>query len=207
MEPGTIFIVDDDAAVRESLALLLSLRGFGTRIFDSAEAFLAVYRGDESGCLVLDLRMGGIGGLALQAELAGRGSALPIIFVTAHGDVAAARAALTAGAVDFIEKPIDDGQLGAAIETALDRDRSRREARRRREQAQLGLARLTEREREVIVLAVDGRHNREIAATLGISARTVEVHKARAMTKLQVQRLPELVRLFAALGPEDPDRA
>lgn len=141
--------------------------------------------------------MEGISGLELQAELARRSLHIPIVFVTAHGDVTAARTALRAGAVDFIEKPIDDVQLDQAIRLALDRDRTNRQQQALIEQAGRLYERLTAREREVIELVVAGHHNREIAGMLEISARTVEVHKARAMDKLQVERVPDLVRLLA----------
>jgi RNA polymerase sigma factor (sigma-70 family) len=171
------------------------LKGFRTRTFPGAEAFLAEYRPDWPGCLVLDLRMPGMSGLELQAELARRGAVLPVVIITAHGDVATTRAALKGGAVDFIEKPVDDEALVAAITAALDRDTRERE----RAQAAAGtaerLARLTGREREVLALVAEGRHNREIAVALGISPRTVEVYKARMMEKLQVRRVPDLVRL------------
>jgi RNA polymerase sigma factor (sigma-70 family) len=195
MNRPTVFIVDDDAGVRDSLAMLLELKGFRTRTFADAAAFLAEYRPDWPGCLVLDLRMPGMTGLELQAELGRRGAALPVIIITAHGDVATTRSALKGGAVDFIEKPIDDEALVAAIAAALDRDARERE----RSQAAAGvaerLARLTAREREVLALVAEGRHNREIGAALGISPRTVEVYKARMMEKLQVRRVPDLVRL------------
>jgi RNA polymerase sigma factor (sigma-70 family) len=196
MTVATVFIVDDDAAVRDSLAMLLELKGFHTRAYASAEDFLQRYRTEWAGCLVLDLRMTGMGGLELQTELTRRGVGLPVIIVTAHGDVPTASAAFKAGAVDFIEKPVDDEALVAAIANAMDRDaRERREAASRASVAER-LERLTPREREVLDLVVDGMHNREIAALLAISPRTVEVYKARILEKLQVQRVPELVRLL-----------
>lgn len=195
MSRPTVFIVDDDAGVRDSLAMLLDLKGFRTRTFAAAEAFLAEYRPEWPGCLVLDLRMPGMTGLELQAELARRGSTLPVIIITAHGDVATTRSALKGGAVDFIEKPIDDEALVAAIAAALDRDARSRERAQAAAGAAERLARLTGREREVLALVAEGRHNREIAVALGISPRTVEVYKARVMEKLQVRRVPDLVRL------------
>jgi len=195
MNRPTVFIVDDDAGVRDSLAMLLELKGFRTRSFADAEAFLAEYRPDWPGCLVLDLRMPGMSGLELQAELARRGAPLPVIIITAHGDVATTRSALKGGAVDFIEKPIDDEALVAAIAAALDRDARGRERAQAAAGAAERFARLTAREREVLALVADGRHNREIAVALGISPRTVEVYKARMMEKLQVRRVPDLVRL------------
>lgn len=206
MTVATVFIVDDDAAVRDSLAMLLELKGFHTRTYATAEDFLERYRAEWAGCLVLDLRMTGMSGLELQTELARRGVRLPVIIVTAHGDVPTARAAFKAGAVDFIEKPVDDEALIAAIAGAMDRDaRERREAALRVSVAER-LERLTPREREVLDLVADGRHNREIAALLSISPRTVEVYKARLMEKLQVQRVPELVRLVLDQKPADRRR-
>jgi FixJ family two-component response regulator len=195
MTRPTVFIVDDDAGVRDSLAMLLELKGFRTRVFASAEAFLAEHRPESPGCLVLDLRMPGMSGLELQADLARRGATLPVIIITAHGDVATTRSALKGGAVDFIEKPIDDEALVAAIAAALDRDARARERAQAAAGAAERLARLTGREREVLALVAEGRHNREIAVALGISPRTVEVYKARMMEKLQVRRVPDLVRL------------
>jgi RNA polymerase sigma factor (sigma-70 family) len=193
--PQTVYIVDDDPGVCDSLSLLLELRGFRTRSFASAEAFLEAVQLDWAGCAVIDLRMPGMDGIALQGELLRRNIPLPAIIITAHGDIGAARATLKAGAVDFIEKPIDDEQLIASIRAALDRDtEARREAARAAERA-ARLERLTDREREVLDRVVAGRHNREIAAELGISARTVEVYKARMMEKLQVRRLADVVRL------------
>jgi RNA polymerase sigma factor (sigma-70 family) len=193
----SVFIVDDDAAVRDSLAMLLELKGYQTRTYATAEEFLERYRPGWAGCLVLDLRMTGMSGLELQAELLRRGIALPVIIATAHGDTQSARAAFKSGAVDFIEKPIDDQALIAAIDTAMDRDSRERRASASRAAIAERLARLTPREREVLDLVVEGKHNREIAAQLAISARTVEVYKARLMEKLQVRRIPELVRLVS----------
>lgn len=191
----TVYIVDDDAAVRDSFALLLRLQGFSARVFASGEEFLAAYSPDWAGCVVLDLRMPGMSGLGLQSAMLDRGIKLPVVVVTAHGDVAAARAMLRAGALDFLEKPLDDNQLVAAIRAALQRDAEDRGRALAVAQAKQWIERLTPREREVLDLVVAGRHNREIAADLGISVRTVEVYKARLMEKLRVDRLPELIRL------------
>jgi len=195
MTTPTVFIVDDDAGVRDSLAMLLELKGFETRKFPAAEAFLDEYRPELPGCVVLDLRMPAMSGLELQAELTRRGLRLPVIVVTAHGDVATTRAALKDGAVDFIEKPIDDEALLGAVAAALERDARERAAASVASDISDRLARLTAREREVLTRVADGKHNREIAAELGISPRTVEVYKSRLMEKLQVRRVPELVRL------------
>ncbi len=195
MTTPTVFIVDDDAGVRDSLAMLLELKGFETRKFAAAEAFLDEYRPELPGCVVLDLRMPTMSGLELQAELTRRGLRLPVIVVTAHGDVATTRTALKDGAVDFIEKPIDDEALLGAVASALERDARERAAASVASDISDRMARLTGREREVLTRVADGKHNREIAAELGISPRTVEVYKSRLMEKLQVRRVPELVRL------------
>ena len=190
-----VYIVDDELAVRDSLELLLEVRGFVGRSFADGAAFLAAYPPGSPGCVLLDLRMPGMSGAEVQAEMMARGISLPVIVVTAHGDVSAARSAFKAGAVDFIEKPIESDALIAAIEAALARDADQRERADRVQTAAVKLELLTGREREVVELAVLGRHNREIAAELGISPRTVEVYKARAMEKLSIKRLPDLVRI------------
>jgi RNA polymerase sigma factor (sigma-70 family) len=202
--PPTVFIVDDDDAVRDSLELLLGLRGYSTRSFGCGEDFLTAIDRRVGGCILLDLRLPGIDGLAVQAELSTRGVALPIIMLTAHGDVASARAALKAGAFDFLEKPIDDAALNTAIDAALAVEREARDRAGRRAQWHDRLARLTPREREVLDLVVRGRHNREIAAALGISPRTVEVYKARVMDKLQADRLTDLIRVAVDLELSSP---
>jgi FixJ family two-component response regulator len=190
----TVFIVDDDVAVRDSLALLLGLKGYRTAIFSSAEDFLAAYRKDWRGCLVLDIKMSGMTGLEMQAQLTSQGIELPIIIITGHGDAASARSALKSGAVDFLEKPLDEEQLVAAVGSALERDAKRRAEKVGGSEASSRLARLTPRERQVMDLAAAGRHNREIGEALGISPRTVEVYKARLMEKLQARNLSELIR-------------
>jgi FixJ family two-component response regulator len=195
LQRPTVFIVDDEPAVRESLALLLDVRGVRTESFAEAKAFLAAYHPSQPGCLLLDLRMPEMTGAELQDELAARGLTLPVVVITAHGDVAATRAAFKAGAVDFLEKPIDPDALLAAVDAALARDAELRERAERSGAAASKLDLLTGREREVVERAAAGLHNREIAAELGISARTVEVYKGRAMEKLGVRRLPDLVRL------------
>jgi two-component system, LuxR family, response regulator FixJ len=205
MPEGTVYVVDDDRAVRDSLLLLLQLKGFTAEGFPSADAFLDAVRPDRPGCLVLDLRMPGIDGLELQALLNERGVAIPVIIVTAHGDVAAARAAFIAGAVDFLEKPVDEEVLFAAITASLDRDRLRRNADEATVSLQARLARLSGRERDVMWLVADGHQNREIGAMLGISPRTIEIYKARMLEKLQVRGLPELLRMLRDV-PRDRTR-
>jgi RNA polymerase sigma factor (sigma-70 family) len=186
----TVYIVDDDAAVRDSLSLMLGLAGYATALFADAEAFLVAYRDDWAGCVVADLRLPGKSGLELQAELRARGSTLPFIVMTAHGDVPSARTAFQAQAVDFLEKPFDHTHLRAAIENAFSREQQR--LARKAELAKL--ATLTVREREVLEHAAQGLHAKEIAAALGISPRTVEVHKTRIMEKLGARNVAELVR-------------
>ena len=194
MHRETVFIVDDDPSVRDALSLLLSLRGYATATFASAEDFLAALKTTWRGCVVLDIRMPGLSGLELQRQLLANKPRLPVIVMTAHGDVAAARQAVLADAVDFIEKPFDADQLLAAVQTAL---ASLREVAGDTAPGhpRPGEGRLSSREREVMTLMVKGLHNRRIAEELGISPRTVEVHKARVMEKLGVASLVDLVRL------------
>jgi len=190
----TIFIVEDDAAVRDSLGVLLGLHGYRTQSFACAEDFLEVYR-PSAGCLVLDIRMPGMSGLELQAALLQKPPALPIIVMTAHGDVATVRTAFKSGAIDFLEKPVDPDTLLAAVRTALDTDAAQRHAVQKAEEVKQQLRILTLRERQVMELITKGCSNGEIASTLCISPRTVEVHKARVMEKLQVHSVAELVRI------------
>ncbi len=190
----TVFIVEDDAAVRDSLGVLLGLHGYRTQSFACAEDFLAVYR-PSAGCLLLDIRMPGMSGLELQAALLKNPPTLPIIVITAHGDVATAKTALKSGAIDFLEKPVDPDALLAVVRTALDTDAAQRRAAQKDEYIKRHLSVLTARERQVMELITKGCNNGEIASTLGISPRTVEVHKARVMEKLQVRRITELMRM------------
>jgi FixJ family two-component response regulator len=197
--PLTLFIVDDDAGVRDSLALMLGLAGYRTQLFADAEALLAAFRDDWAGCVIADLRLPGASGIELQAALRARGSSLPFIIITAHGDVPTARLAFQAQAVDFLEKPFQEDQLLGAIETAFAREGKRFADRAGSEK----LAALTPREREVLQHAARGLHAKEIAANLGISPRTVEVHKARLMEKLGVRNVAELVRFALAVQPPE----
>lgn len=192
----TVFIVDDDKDVRDGLSLLLGRHGHRVAVFASAEDFLETLSLEWTGCAVLDIRMPGMNGLDLQKALCSRGCLLPVIFITAHGDAATARAALKADAVDFLEKPVDEGQFLAAIHAAFHREANQRAELDRMESLESRLARLTLRERQVMELAAEGRNHREIADALGISPRTVEVYKARMMEKLQMRNLSELIRLL-----------
>jgi len=195
-----IAIVDDDDAVRDSLALLLRLHGFATREFASGEAFLKWAGTEPADCVLLDLRMAGLSGIDVQGELARRRLGWPIVMLTAHGDVATTRAALKGGAFDFIEKPFDDELLVQTIRAATERSAERRTQFEREARFARDLERLTAREREVLGHVLAGRHNREIAVLLDISPRTIEVYKARIMDKLNVDRLPDLVRLALEMG-------
>lgn len=195
MHRQTVFVVDDDASIRDSLSLLLSLRGYVTALFANAEDFLTALQPDWRGCVVVDIRMPGMSGLELQRCLLERGRNLPVIVITAHGDVAAARQAFLAEAVDFIEKPFDGKQLLSAIENALAGFRALDAARSKAASIKPMLGQLSAREHEVMTLMVKGLHNRRIAEELGISPRTVEVHKARVMGKLGAQNIVDLVRL------------
>lgn len=185
--PHQVFIVDDDTSVRDSLSMLLSMRGLSTQTFASAEDFLEAFQSHWRGCLVLDIRMPGMSGLELQQHLQQRGCTLPVIIVTGHGDVAAARQAFKARAVDFIEKPWNVDQLAESIDQALSEQRevSMREDR---------LQQLTLREREIVQWIAKGLHSREIGEQLGISPRTVETHRAHIMNKLHVKNAIELVQ-------------
>jgi FixJ family two-component response regulator len=199
-DSGTVFLIDDDPAVRDSLTLLLSLKGMSTQPFATADSFIETYQPDRAGCVLTDLRMPGMTGLELQSALAERGIDVPLVVLTAHGDVATARAALKNGAFDFLEKPVDDTMLVEVLRNALRVDRERRAATSSRSTTDARLARLTAREREILALLASGHQNREIAVQLGISPRTVEVHKARIMEKLECHSLAELIRMNLASG-------
>lgn len=197
LKDRTIGIVDDDAALRDSLALILRFRDFNVIEFGSGEELLASPDLPRLDCMILDLRMGGIGGLDVVEACRARGIATPIIVVTAFGNVASARHALKSGAFDFLEKPVHEEQMMRVVDEALsvsDRDAEQRAERQHLEER---LAALSGRERQVLDAVLDGRHNREIAADLKLSVRTIEVYKARVMEKMRVSRLAELIRLFA----------
>lgn len=191
---------DEDPGVRDALTLLLSLKGLSTRSFATADSLIEAYRPERAGCVLTDLRMPGMTGLELQAELAARHIEAPLVVLTAHGDVSTARAALNNGAFDFLEKPVDDAQLVEVLRNALRVDRERRAAVTARATTDRRIERLTKREREILELIAAGHQNREIATQLGISARTVEVHKARIMEKLECHSLAELMRANRGLS-------
>ncbi len=178
---ATIFIVDDDVAMRDSLSLLLGLKGYRTQMFASAENLLATYSAQWFGCMIIDMRMPGMGGLELHAELTNRGSDVPVIIMTAYGDVATARAALKAGATDFLEKPVDDDVLIDVLQSAI----GAHAALRQTMPAAKATRQLTTREQQVLDLAASGLPVKQIAEKLGISPRTVEVYKSRMAQKLR----------------------
>jgi FixJ family two-component response regulator len=196
----TVYVVDDDPAVRDSLSLMLSLKGFATATFGNAEDFLATAQPDWTGCVLADIRMPGMSGLDLLDALRERCPGLAVVVVTAHGDVAAARRAFLADAADFVEKPFDGTQILAAIANASAKLAAQGVRAPRQPRGRLPGEVLTEREQQVLELVLQGLHNREIAARLGISPRTVEVHKARVMEKLGVANVVELVRLHDGPG-------
>jgi len=200
MVDGTVFIVDDDRVVRDSLEMLLNSVSIRCETFPSAQEFLKRYRASGPGCLVLDIRMPGESGLELQRALKENGVDLPIIFVTGHADVPIAVRALHEGAFQFLEKPFSKEILLGHIRDALRRDAENRRETERRTDINSRVEALTEREREVMGLVVAGLVNKQIAAELGISKKTVDTHRARVMQKMQVDSLPELVRLALDSG-------
>lgn len=192
------WLIDDDEAIRDALAWLLASRGVACTACASAEEFLARWSSDIGGCIVLDIRMAGMSGAELFQELRQRGSRLPVIFLTGHGDVPMAVAAIKQGAFDFVEKPFNDNELVDRIIAALEVDARRRAAAGSGESKQALLARLTLRERQVMELVLAGKYNKVIADELNISMRTVEVHRARLFEKMGVKTAVELAQLLAA---------
>ena len=193
--PATVFVVDDDEAVRASLKLLLKTLGLPAQTYASAQEFLATFDERRGGCLVLDIRMPGMSGLELQEELNTRGAMLPIIFITGHGDVPMAVEAMQRGAMDFLQKPFRDQDLLDRISEALAKDRAGRELLGNRERIRARVAALTPREREVMALVTQGKANKVIAADLDLSQRTVEIHRAHVMEKMGANSLAHLVRM------------
>jgi RNA polymerase sigma factor (sigma-70 family) len=194
-----IYLVDDDEALRDSLAWLLESQGFKVAAFASAEDFLKAWRPEFNGCLLLDVRMPGMSGLELHERLRAQYSTLPIIFITGHGDVPMAVAALKKGAVDFIEKPFNGTELLRLVSQCLVTEQEHRARRRQDAEVSRRLDQLTQREREVLDLIIAGKLNKQIADVLGISIKTVEVHRARVMEKMAAQSLAELVQNVMAI--------
>ena len=191
----TVYVVDDDEAVRDSLAMLLRSVGLQAVAFDSAQAFLEQIDIDQPGCLVLDIRMPGISGMELAQRLRERDCALPIIFITGHGDVPMAVEAMKLGALDFLQKPFRDQDLLDRIQQALVRNETDWVAARDRECIRQRLEALTPREQQVLEQLLDGKSNKAIAADLELSQRTVEIHRARIMEKMQTRSLAALVQM------------
>jgi FixJ family two-component response regulator len=197
---GTVFIVDDDEALRRGLTRLLQSHGLTVQSYASAESYLAAFNPTAPGCLLLDLRMPGQSGLELQRTLAERGVQVPIVFLTGHGDVQTSVHAMKSGAIDFLEKPASETDLVAAVRRGLDSD-----SRRRSEAAEIHLLRqryekLTAREREVLGEMVAGHRNKDAAQALGIAERTVKLHRSRVMEKMEAPSLADLVRIVERLG-------
>ncbi|HET9733863.1 MAG TPA: response regulator transcription factor [Burkholderiales bacterium] len=191
-----VHVVDDEAAIRDSLAMLLRSVGLQSRAYAGAQAFLDSWRPGGAECLVCDVRMPGMSGLELQEALKARNAHLPVVLITGHGDVAMAVRAMKAGASDFIEKPFNDQVLLDAVNRALARARDGQGAGRAEIEARVES--LTPREREVMLLVAEGRPNKVVATRLGLSTRTVEVHRAKLMEKMQARSLAELVRMAIA---------
>jgi FixJ family two-component response regulator len=199
-DKGNIYVVDDDDAVRKSLQLLFKTVGIEAVGFESGDEFLHAFDNDWQGCIVLDIRMPGMSGMELQDALIASGISLPVIFLTAHGNVPMSARAFRKGAVDFMEKPFDESDLLERISEAIQLDRTNREAAAKQEDARTRLATLTPREHQVMLLTVAGKANKEIAAELELSHRTVEIHRGRVMEKTAARSLTSLIELAVASG-------
>jgi len=197
---SVVFVIDDDESMRRSLASLLRSVGLDARVFSSPQEFTRAERPDAPGCLVLDVRLPGMSGLAFQEQLAKAGIGLPIIFISGHGDVPMTVRAMKAGAVEFLTKPFDDQVLLDAIHAAIERDRGRRRDALQLAELQARYRALTERERQIFKLVIDGRLNKQIAAELGLSVVTVKVHRGQVMRKMVAKSVVDLVRMADQLG-------
>lgn len=197
----TVFVIDDDAAIRDALQSLISSMKLHVELFGSAAEFLQRERPDAPSCLVLDVRLPGISGLDFQRKLTEANHSIPVIFITGHGDIPMSVRAMKAGAVEFLAKPFRDQDLLDAIHVALERDRARRQQESEMIVLRERFESLTPREQEVLPLVVSGRLNKQIAAELGTSEITVKVHRASVMRKMQADSLPDLVKMAVRLGP------
>jgi FixJ family two-component response regulator len=205
VEPAILYVVDDDDAVRAALGRLLRAGGYRVAAFQSAETFLVQHDPHAHGCIVLDVAMPGLDGLALQQLLAERGSHMPVIFLTGRADVPTSVRAMKRGAFDFLTKPVDGDELFPAVARALERDLALRRADAARAATESRLSTLTAREREVLTHVMAGRLNKQIAADLGTAEKTVKVHRARGMEKMHVRSVAELVRIVERARPQSPD--
>jgi len=196
----TVFIVDDDEAVRNSLRLLLKSVGLAAVALPTAQEFLSKYDPRQPGCLILDVRMPGMSGLELQEQLNVRGAMIPVIFITGHGDIPMAVEAMQQGAFDFLQKPFRDQDLIDRIQRALTKDQTNRAELNEKSRVREHLQTLTPREREVLNLVTSGKPNKIMAADLGVSQRTVEIHRARVMEKMHASSLAQLVRMVMDLN-------
>jgi len=199
--PQIVFVVDDDDAVRNSLKLLLKSAGLVAEAASSAQDFLKAYDVARPGCLVLDVRMPGMSGLELQHELNMRGAAIPVIFITGNGDIPMAVEAMQHGAFDFLQKPFRDQDLLDRVQRALARDADYRARLKQTDRIRERLASLSPREREVLDLVTRGKANKMVAGDLGVSQRTVEIHRAHVMQKMDAGSLAELVRMMMTVAP------
>jgi two-component system response regulator FixJ len=197
---ATVFVVDDDSGVRASIRMLLKSVGIPATPMASAQEFLAAFDPTQPGCLVLDIRMPGMSGLELQQQLNLRGAILPVLFITGHGDVPMAVEAMQQGAFDFLQKPFRDQDLIDRVQKALARDLANRAALQRHDQIRDRLASLSAREKQVLELLTKGKPNKIMAAELGISQRTVEIHRAHVMEKLGADSIAQLVRMVLDAG-------
>ena len=197
---ATVFVVDDDLSIRRSLTHLFGAAGLNVAVFASAQEFLERYNASAPGCLVLDLAMPGLNGLELQEMLAARGSRLPIIFLTGHGDLPSGLKALKSGAADFLTKPVDATDLIEAVRGAIEKDRIARQVYAEVAEIRRRFATLTPREHEVLCHVISGKLNKQIAAHLGTVEKTVKVHRARVMDKIKAGSLAELIRLAERAG-------
>lgn len=195
----TVCVVDDDQAMRNSLKWLIESVGMQVESFSSADDFLAQHQPGQTGCLVLDVRMPGMSGLDLQEHLAANNIRIPVVIITGHGDVPMAVRAMKCGAIDFIEKPFNDEVLLDAIRRAIAHEEQQRSHHMENLQLKERLAQLTPREHEVMEMVTEGKSNKEIANALGVSAKTIEAHRARVMEKMRAGSLAELVRMVLAV--------
>ncbi|HXU41353.1 MAG TPA: response regulator [Burkholderiales bacterium] len=207
MSSAQVSVIDDDAAVLRSVGRLLQAAGYAVQTFSSSQDFLTHPGGGAPGCIVMDLSMPGMGGLDLQQALAKKADRRPVVFISGQGSIATSVAAMKAGAIDFLTKPFDASRLLGAVSAAIERDLSSRGAQRERAAVEGRLASLTPREREVLEMVAAGKLNKQIAAALGTAEKTVKVHRARMMRKMQVDSLAGLIRTWTSIQPPSASSA